>query len=177
LYLVPVCIGSRRHNDSGPVKPNSGIDLHQVAAHGASRRRPLRAARCDRPYDSSMPSPCRFPPPWSIEEPDPKLDRRCFIVRDANGQALAYVYFEEGARRRRSPSYTRNHQRPSLTRRGAFDGEGLSAKLTGGTAGKPDGPAHRSLPGRRSRARGRRGCGAPSPSARQSSGCRSRRSA
>ena len=31
-----------------------------------------------------------------------KLDRRCFIVRDANGQALAYVYFEEepgGARR------------------------------------------------------------------------------
>ena len=23
-----------------------------------------------------------------------KLDRRCFIVRDANGQALAYVYFE-----------------------------------------------------------------------------------
>jgi hypothetical protein len=35
----------------------------------------------------------RFPPPWSVEEPD-KLDRRCFIVRDANGHALAYVYFE-----------------------------------------------------------------------------------
>ena len=27
-----------------------------------------------------------FPPPWSVD---------CFIVRDANGQALAYVYFEE----------------------------------------------------------------------------------
>ena len=39
----------------------------------------------------------RFPAPWSVEEPDPKLDRRCFIVRDANGQALAYVYFEGGA--------------------------------------------------------------------------------
>jgi hypothetical protein len=37
----------------------------------------------------------RFPPPWSVDEADPKLDRRCFIVRDANGQALAYVYFEE----------------------------------------------------------------------------------
>ena len=37
----------------------------------------------------------RFPPPWSVEKPDPKLERRCFIVRDANGQALAYVYFEE----------------------------------------------------------------------------------
>jgi hypothetical protein len=32
----------------------------------------------------------RFPPPWIIEETD-----ACFIVRDANGQALAYVYFEE----------------------------------------------------------------------------------
>ena len=31
----------------------------------------------------------RFPPPWSAEETD-----SCFIVRDANGQALAYVYFE-----------------------------------------------------------------------------------
>ena len=29
----------------------------------------------------------RFPPPWSVEETD-----ACFIVRDANGQALAYVY-------------------------------------------------------------------------------------
>jgi hypothetical protein len=28
------------------------------------------------------------------------LDRRCFIVRDANGQALAYVYFEEEPGRR-----------------------------------------------------------------------------
>jgi hypothetical protein len=34
----------------------------------------------------------RFPPPWSVDEADSKLDRRCFIVRDANGQALAYVY-------------------------------------------------------------------------------------
>jgi hypothetical protein len=37
-----------------------------------------------------MPSPCRFPPPWSIEEQE-----ACFIVRDANGQALAYPYFKE----------------------------------------------------------------------------------
>jgi hypothetical protein len=36
----------------------------------------------------------RFPPPWSVDEADPELDRRSFIVRDANGQALAYVYFE-----------------------------------------------------------------------------------
>ena len=41
-----------------------------------------------------MPSP-RFPPPWTVEDPDPTLDRQCFIVRDANGQALAYVYCED----------------------------------------------------------------------------------
>ena len=33
-----------------------------------------------------MPSVHRFPPPWSAEETD-----ACFIVRDHNGQALAYV--------------------------------------------------------------------------------------
>jgi hypothetical protein len=37
----------------------------------------------------------RFPPPWSVEE----LDAR-FVVRDHNGQALAYVYFEDEPGRR-----------------------------------------------------------------------------
>jgi hypothetical protein len=32
----------------------------------------------------------RFAPPWSVEETN-----ACFIVRDHNGQALAYVYFED----------------------------------------------------------------------------------
>jgi hypothetical protein len=31
-----------------------------------------------------------FPPPWSVEEME-----ACFIVRDHDGQALAYVYFED----------------------------------------------------------------------------------
>jgi hypothetical protein len=38
----------------------------------------------------------RFPPPWFIEE----LNNACFIVRDANGQQLAYVYFGDEPRRR-----------------------------------------------------------------------------
>jgi hypothetical protein len=42
---------------------------------------PLRA-------DRLTPSVRRFPPPWTTEETD-----ACFIVRDANGQAFAYVYF------------------------------------------------------------------------------------
>jgi hypothetical protein len=39
--------------------------------------------------------PRRFPPPWSVEDTD-----ACYIVRDASGQALAYVYFEEEPGRR-----------------------------------------------------------------------------
>ncbi|MGO9686201.1 MAG: hypothetical protein ACLPTZ_27120 [Beijerinckiaceae bacterium] len=43
----------------------------------------------------------RFPPPWSIEE----NNDACFIVRDKDGQALSYFYFEE---------------EPGLQLRGAF---------------------------------------------------------
>ena len=38
----------------------------------------------------------RFPPPWDIEE----ANASCFIVKDNNGQALAYVYFESDPGRR-----------------------------------------------------------------------------
>jgi hypothetical protein len=41
----------------------------------------------------------RFPSPWIAEETD-----ACFIVRDANGQALAYVYFQEEPGRRAAAS-------------------------------------------------------------------------
>ncbi len=39
----------------------------------------------------------RFPPPWTVEE-----RTESFIVRDATGQALAYVYFEDEPQRQRS---------------------------------------------------------------------------
>ena len=51
-----------------------------------------------------MPSPNRrFPPPWSVNEANSKLDRRSFIVRDANGQALACVYSRTSAVGARRP--------------------------------------------------------------------------
>jgi endonuclease YncB( thermonuclease family) len=40
-------------------------------------------------------TPRRFPPPWSVEEQD-----ACFVVRDQNGQQLAYVFFEDEPGRR-----------------------------------------------------------------------------
>ena len=42
-----------------------------------------------------MTSPRRFPPPSSVKE-----QPACFVVRDHNGQQLAYVYFEEEPGRR-----------------------------------------------------------------------------
>ncbi|MGB3744344.1 MAG: hypothetical protein WBD11_07430 [Xanthobacteraceae bacterium] len=37
----------------------------------------------------------RFPPPWIVEE-----QAACFVVRDHNGQALAYIYYEDEPGRR-----------------------------------------------------------------------------
>jgi hypothetical protein len=41
--------------------------------------------------------PRRFPAPWSIEE-----GSACFIVREGDKQALAYVYYENESGRRSS---------------------------------------------------------------------------
>jgi len=49
----------------------------------------------------------RFPPPWLADEADSNLDRRSFIVRNADGHALAYVYFE-GELDRRSATHFRD---------------------------------------------------------------------
>ena len=53
-----------------------------------------------------------FPEPWSVEELD-----TCFVVKDLNGQALAYMYFEKEPRHRyrRSELLTRRSvSRPFL---------------------------------------------------------------
>jgi hypothetical protein len=49
----------------------------------------------------------RFPPPWSAE-----VAPNCFIVRDASGQQLAYIYYEdEPGRRSAARLLTRNEAR------------------------------------------------------------------
>ena len=44
---------------------------------------------------SGVTEPRRFPSPWSADD-----NGACFIVMDHNGQALAYVYYEEDPGRR-----------------------------------------------------------------------------
>ncbi len=41
-------------------------------------------------------APTPLPPPWSVDE----YNDACFIVKDKNGHALAYVYFESEPGRR-----------------------------------------------------------------------------
>ena len=39
--------------------------------------------------------PRRFPPPWSVDDPDMKLGQECFILRDADGHtAWGYSPYE-----------------------------------------------------------------------------------
>jgi hypothetical protein len=65
----------------------------------------------------------RFPPPWSVEETD-----ACFIVRDANGQALAYVYFEgEPGRRSAARLLTRDEARRIAANIAKLPGRATSA--------------------------------------------------
>jgi hypothetical protein len=49
-----------------------------------------------------------FPEPWSVEQLD-----ACFVVKDLNGQALAYMYFEKESlhRHRRSELLTLDEAR------------------------------------------------------------------
>jgi len=49
----------------------------------------------------------RFPPPWTAE-----VTPNCFIVRDANGQQIAYVYYEcEPGRRSAAKLVTKEARR------------------------------------------------------------------
>jgi hypothetical protein len=55
----------------------------------------------------------RFPPPWTVGELD-----ACFVVRDRNGQQLAYVYFEdEPGRRSAAKLLTKDEARRTVTNR------------------------------------------------------------
>jgi hypothetical protein len=87
--------------------PQSKVDdRHQAASVHSGGALLFRGGM---PTSGAMPEHRRFPPPWSVEE---NSEGGCFIVRDHNGQALAYVYFEEEpGRRSASKLLTRDEAR------------------------------------------------------------------
>ena len=65
-------------------------------------------AQLPRDRKTKLPQQRRFAPPWTVEE----YNDACFIVRDHNEQALAYVYFEdEPGRRSAAKLLTRDESR------------------------------------------------------------------
>jgi hypothetical protein len=56
-----------------------------------------------------MQSTRRFPPPWLIEE-----RQESFIVKDANGQQIAYLYFEDEPLRQMSMKRLSERLRDSM---------------------------------------------------------------
>jgi hypothetical protein len=84
-----------------PVKVALPADAARRITAAADHRHALRS-RLQQPaalarfrWSHRIAAARRFPPPWSVEE-----TALCFIVRDANGQALAFVYCEDEPGRR-----------------------------------------------------------------------------
>ena len=58
-----------------------------------------------------MPSPRRFPPPWSAE-----VQPNYYVVRDANGQQIAYIYYECESGRRSAAKFLAKMRQDALPR-------------------------------------------------------------
>jgi hypothetical protein len=72
----------------------------------------------------------RFPPPWSVE-----VRAAAFVVCDANGEALAYVYFEEPGRRSAAKLLSKDGARRIAANRGSLaTGPAAITRATGRAA-------------------------------------------
>src|ERR1700750_2018200 len=60
-------------------------------------------------YWAKMSERHRFPAPWSVEETD-----CCFIVRDQNSQALAFIYFVDEPGHRSAAGRHRREERGQM---------------------------------------------------------------
>ena len=65
----------------------------------------------------------RFPPPWTVEELD-----ACFIVRDHNGQALAYVYAQSKSDRSPGTNHINGHRAARRLAHGRWRGTSVQCR-------------------------------------------------
>jgi len=86
----------------------------------------------------------RFPPPWSAE-----VTPNCFIVRDADGQQLAYVYYESEPGRRSAAKLLSEDEARRIVANGAKLGTAILMKYERSRHRRAEDrqvPEHRSLP-------------------------------
>src|SRR3984957_4189824 len=83
---------------AGYLRPEHRHDPDAIASAIDKMRLALRSGRSDDkgPFRGVTRSSRRFPPPWTVED----HNDACFIVKDRNGYALAYFYYEEESGRR-----------------------------------------------------------------------------
>ena len=65
-----------------------------ATSQGLTSRNASRTVKdaCDQNSFELMPER-RFPPPWSVDDPDKKLGQDCYVVRDANGHAEGLSHY------------------------------------------------------------------------------------
>ena len=68
----------------------------------------------------------RFPPPWTFEE----ANGACFVVKDANGLAVSYVYYESEPGRRTAANLMTKDEAGDICAIGAQVGDGYERSDT-----------------------------------------------
>src|SRR5262249_59382014 len=75
----------------------------------------------------------RFPPPWTAE-----VTPNCFVVRDASGQKIAYVYYEsEPGRRSAAKLLSKDEARRIAANFAPHDSVNFAVKSPEGALKKP----------------------------------------
>jgi hypothetical protein len=115
LHLLTAGIGTSRTSGEvrvGSAKRGNSRHCQRPSTKPIYEYAPL-GCLCGRPGYSLAPFPPnwrqgerRFPPPWSVDDPDAKLGQDCFIVRDANRRAIAYLPDGGAVVRYRGPQRT-----------------------------------------------------------------------
>jgi hypothetical protein len=87
--------GMRRHSRVAVTVEGAQAEAMKVDKNRTIGGAPLPAAVVSAMPPMKKPSATRFPAPWSAE-----LQPNYYVVRDADGQQLAYVYYESEPGRR-----------------------------------------------------------------------------
>jgi hypothetical protein len=79
----------------GPFHVALGCNIEPLISKGIPESSDSSTRHARDMVETAANMPRRFPPPWSVDE-----NEESFVIKDASGQAVAYVYFEDNDSRR-----------------------------------------------------------------------------